>query len=103
MPYVDRGEAKIWYTEQGTGFPMLTLAPGGMRSSVPLWEMAAINPLTAYAGQYRMIAMDQRNAGKSHAPVTASDGWPTYTGDHLALLDHLGIQRTHIMGGCIGS
>jgi hypothetical protein len=42
---------------------MLTLAPGGMRSSVPLWEMAAINPLTAYAGQYQMIAMDQRNAG----------------------------------------
>ena len=64
MPYVDRGEARIWYTEQGTGFPVLTLAPGGMRSSVPMWEMAAINPLTAYAGQYQMIAMDQRNAGQ---------------------------------------
>ena len=51
MPYVDSGEAKIWYTEQGTGFPLLALAPGGMRSSVPLWEMAAINPLTAYVGQ----------------------------------------------------
>ncbi len=63
VPYVDIGAAKIWYTEQGTGFPMLTLAPGGMSSSVPLWEMAAINPLTAYAGQYQMIAMDQRNAG----------------------------------------
>ncbi|MBV9381467.1 MAG: hypothetical protein JO242_12440, partial [Streptosporangiaceae bacterium] len=50
MPYVDSSEAKIWYTGQGAGFPMLTLAPGGMRSSVPLWEMAAINPLTAYAG-----------------------------------------------------
>jgi hypothetical protein len=60
VPYVDRGEARIWYTEQGAGFPVLTLAPGGMRSSVPLWEMAAINPLTAYAGQYQMIAMDQR-------------------------------------------
>jgi hypothetical protein len=44
VPYVDSGEAKIWYTGQGTGFPMLTLAPGGMRSIVPLWEMAAINP-----------------------------------------------------------
>lgn len=38
VPYVDSGEAKIWYTEQGTGFPMLALAPGGMRSSVPLWK-----------------------------------------------------------------
>ena len=36
MPYVDRGETRIWYTEQGTGFPMLTLAPGGMRSTVAL-------------------------------------------------------------------
>ena len=36
VPYVDSGEAKIWYTKQGTGFPVLTLAPGGMRSSVPL-------------------------------------------------------------------
>ena len=102
MPYVDSGEAKIWYTEQGTGFPMLTLAPGGMSSSVPLWEMAAINPLTAYAGQYQMIAMDQRNAGKSSAPITASDGWETYTGDHIALLDHLAIKQCHLMGGCIG-
>jgi pimeloyl-ACP methyl ester carboxylesterase len=65
VPYVERGGARIWYTGQGTGFPMLTLAPGGMRSSVPLWEMAAISPLTACAGQYRMIAMDQRNAGRS--------------------------------------
>ena len=78
VPYVDSGEARIWYTEQGTGFPVLTLAPGGMRSSVPLWEMAAINPLTAYAGQYQMIAMDQRNAGQSTGPLEAGDSWGAY-------------------------
>ena len=81
MPYVDRGAAKNWYTEQGTGFPMLMLAPGGMRSSVPLWEMAAINPLTAYAGQYRMIAMDQRNAGRSTGPLETGDPWGAYAAD----------------------
>ena len=46
--------------------------------------------------------MDQRNAGKSTAPVSGEDGWHTYTADHLALLDHLGIEKTHILGGCIG-
>ncbi len=83
MPYVDSGEAKIWFIEQGTGFPMLTLAPGGMRSSAPLWEVAAINPLTAYAGQYRMIAMDQRNAGQSAGPraLEAGDPWDAYAAD----------------------
>jgi len=40
---------------------------------------------------------------RSRAPVSADDGWETYTGDHLALLDHLGARRAHVMGGCIGS
>ena len=102
VPYVDSGEAKIWYTEQGTGFPMLTLAPGGMRSSVSLWEVAAINPLTAYAGQYQMIAMDQRNAGLSAGPLETSDPWGAYAADQLAVMDHLGIDRFLVFGCCIG-
>ena len=102
VPYVDSGEARIWYTEQGTGFPMLTLAPGGMRSGVSLWEVAAINPLTAYAGQYKMIAMDQRNAGQSAGPLEAGDPWGAYAADQLAVMDHLGIDRFLVFGCCIG-
>jgi pimeloyl-ACP methyl ester carboxylesterase len=102
VPFVGRGGARIWYTVQGTGFPVLTLAPGGMRSSVPLWEMAAINPLTAYAGQFRMIAMDQRNAGRSAGPLEAGDPWGAYAADQLAVMDHLGIGRFLVFGCCIG-
>jgi len=32
----------------------------------------------------------------------AEDGWDTYTADHLGLLDHLGIDRFHVVGMCIG-
>jgi pimeloyl-ACP methyl ester carboxylesterase len=46
--------------------------------------------------------MDQRNAGRSTAPVAASDGWDTYRADQLGLLDHLGIDRCHVVGMCIG-
>jgi len=47
--------------------------------------------------------MDQRNAGgQSRAPITAQDGWHTYAGDHIALLDHLRIDRCHLYGQCIG-
>lgn len=102
MPYVDRAGAKIWYTEQGAGFPMLTLAPGGMRSSISLWEKAAINPLTAYAGAFRMIAMDQRNAGQSTGPLEMDDPWGGYAADQLAVMDHLGIDRFLVFGCCIG-
>jgi pimeloyl-ACP methyl ester carboxylesterase len=48
------------------------------------------------------VLMDQRNAGESWAPVTAEDGWDRYTDDHLALLDHLGIERCHLVGMCNG-
>ena len=34
--------------------------------------------------------------------MRADDGWQVYTADHLALLDHLGIERCHVLGGCIG-
>jgi pimeloyl-ACP methyl ester carboxylesterase len=46
--------------------------------------------------------MDQRNAGGSTAPVTGTESWTTYTADQLALLDHLGVDRCHVVGMCIG-
>ena len=46
--------------------------------------------------------MDQRNAGQSTAPVTGDDSWHVYTEDQLGLLDHLGVDRFHVAGMCIG-
>jgi len=46
--------------------------------------------------------MDQRNTGTSFAPVTAGDGWGSYAGDQLALMDHLGIETFAVVGMCIG-
>jgi pimeloyl-ACP methyl ester carboxylesterase len=47
--------------------------------------------------------MDQRNAGgQSRAPITTQDGWDSYTADHIALLDHLRVDRCHLYGQCIG-
>jgi pimeloyl-ACP methyl ester carboxylesterase len=103
MPSFKRGEVSIYYEEFGSGFPILLFAPGGMRSSIEFWHKSPFDPTVELAKDFRVIAMDQRNAGKSTAPITASDGWQTYTDDHIALLDHLGIQQTHLMGGCIGS
>ena len=37
MPIFERGETKLYYEEQGAGFPILLIAPGGMRSSVSFW------------------------------------------------------------------
>ncbi|HUO04250.1 MAG TPA: alpha/beta hydrolase [Candidatus Binataceae bacterium] len=103
MPSFTRGEISIHYEEFGSGYPILLFAPGGMRSSVEFWSKSPFDPTVELAANFRLIAMDQRNAGESSAPVTGSDGWDSYASDHLALLDHLEIQRCHLMGGCIGS
>ena len=105
MPSFKNGDATIHYEEFGRGFPVLTFAPAGLQSTVEVWSkpMAPINPTTEWADTFRVIAMDQRNAGgTSRAPITAKDGWDTYTSDHVALLDHLGIERCHLFGQCIG-
>ncbi|MCU1344237.1 MAG: alpha/beta hydrolase [Acidimicrobiia bacterium] len=96
------GDVRIHYEISGEGFPVLLLAPGGMRSAGSVWGRMAWDPRVALADQYQVIAMDQRNAGDSTAPVAASNGWSTYAADQLALLDHLGIDRCHTLGMCIG-
>jgi pimeloyl-ACP methyl ester carboxylesterase len=102
MPSFQHGSVSLYYEEFGSGHPLLLFAPGGMRSSVDFWHRSPFDPTVELAGDFRVIAMDQRNAGRSRGPISAADGWHTYTSDHLALLDHLGIRRCHVMGGCIG-
>jgi len=105
MPSVEHHGASIYYEEFGHGFPILTFAPAGLQSVIDVWGQpsAPVNPTTEFAADFRVIAMDQRNAGgQSRAPITAQDGWPTYTGDHSGLLDHLRIDRCHLYGQCIG-
>jgi len=103
MPIFERAGTSLYYEESGSGYPLLLFAPGGMRSNIEFWHNSQFDPTVEFAADFRVIAMDQRNAGRSHGPVSAADGWHTYTGDHIALLDHLGIARCHTMGGCIGS
>jgi pimeloyl-ACP methyl ester carboxylesterase len=102
MPTFESGDAQIHYVERGTGFPILLFAPGGMRSASSYWKNSPWNPVMELSDGFRVIGMDQRNAGKSRGPITGDDGWHTYTADHIGLLDHLEIERCHLIGGCIG-
>lgn len=104
MPTIEHHGATIYYEVHGEGFPILTFAPAGVKSTIAVWSqpMAPIKPVTDFAG-YRVIVMDQRNAGgKSRAAMTAQDGWHSYTADHIAVLDHLKIDKCHLFGQCIG-
>jgi pimeloyl-ACP methyl ester carboxylesterase len=102
VPRFVHGETTIYYEEHGSGFPLLLIAPGAMNSAIELWSSATINPLDVYSGDFRLIAMDQRNSGRSTGPLEVGDPWGAYARDQLALLDHLGVQNFHVLGACIG-
>lgn len=111
MPVFARPDAEIHYEVHGSGFPLLLFAPGGLRSQLEYWRQSPsnpaapppwMNPMADLADRFTVIGMDQRNAGHSRGAVTETHGWHTYAGDHLALMDHLGHRRFHVMGGCIG-
>jgi len=106
MAFFEHGEATIHYELFGSPVedrcPVLLIAPGGMHSELDKWNMMQWNPLTALADDFQVIAMDQRNAGQSRAPIRSEDSWHTYTSDQVALVDHLGIDRFSVAGMCIG-
>ena len=102
MAIYERAGAKIYYEEHGDGFPILLIAPGGMKSAIALWEVAPWNPIDHLKDRFRVIAMDQRNAGQSKGPIGPDDGWQTYTDDQLGLMEHLGLDHFHVAGMCIG-
>jgi pimeloyl-ACP methyl ester carboxylesterase len=97
-----RGDVTIHYEEHGSGFPLLLLAPGGLNSTIDAWARAAINPLASFSEDFKLIAMDQRNAGASRGPFALDDPWGSFIDDQLALCDHLGIEQFAVMGCCIG-
>ncbi len=109
MPFLQRPDGQIYYEVFGQGFPILLFAPGGLRSNLAMWHHPADGPQRSWndwtdvlAHKYTVVAMDQRNAGQSRTAIEADHGWDTYTRDQLALMDHLGHQRFHTLGGCIG-
>jgi pimeloyl-ACP methyl ester carboxylesterase len=112
MPIMKIADGEIYYEEFGRGFPVLCFAPGSLRSQIPYWHGSprdpskpspSMDPTADLAADFRIVAMDQRNAGRSRAPVRPTDSWDAYARDHIALLDHLGISRCHVLGACIGA
>jgi len=105
VPFYENGNVRIHYEEAGSGYPLLLLAPGGLNSGLANWErMAAFNPLEVFKNDFRMIAMDQRNAnnGTSTGPVQTQNPWDAFLTDQLGLMDHLGIREFFAIGFCIG-
>lgn len=111
MPVLKLSDSKIHYEVRGGGYPILLFAPGFLSSRMERWRTNPakpgvpqdfLDPAPVLSPHFKLIAHDVRNAGQSRGGAGPEDGWHSYLGDALALLDHLGIARCHVMGACIG-
>ena len=93
------------YQVFGDGPPLLMYAPGGFDATVEKWRSlgvyARIKLLEHLPRRYRCIAFDRRECGASGARIEAIT-WQHYARQGKLLLEHLGIERAHLIGGCMG-
>jgi pimeloyl-ACP methyl ester carboxylesterase len=93
------------YSVAGSGPPLLMLSPGGFSATMSNWETHGLYQRTAMLAQLRerftCITFDKRESGGSGGRVERVR-WLDYANQCIGLLDHLGYERVHIMGACVG-
>jgi proline iminopeptidase len=89
---------RLHYTEQGEG-PLLICHPGG-----PGRAAAYLEDLGGLARTRRLVALDSRGSGASAYPDDPGTmGFTQLAEDVVALLEHLEVQRSDILGHSAGA
>lgn len=93
------------YEVRGDGLPLLLFSPGGFNGQLENWSSFGIyqrlNLLEHLERRFTCIAFDKRESGRSSGRFEQI-AWRDYAVQGAGLLDHLQIERAHLMGGCIG-
>ncbi len=80
-------------------------APGGFNAVIETWSTqgiyAKIKLLDQLPKHFSCIAFDRRECGQSGGRIERIT-WAHYVAQGKGLLDHLGIDRAYLMGGCMG-
>ncbi|ASY36413.1 alpha/beta fold hydrolase [Streptomyces sp. CLI2509] len=105
MPVVEADGIPTHYEVAGAGPPLLMFSPGGFDSSGEAWRTVGVyrrlRLLDQLSRHYTCVTFDRRESGASGGRLERLS-WSAYARQGLALLDHLGIDRAHVMGGCVG-
>jgi pimeloyl-ACP methyl ester carboxylesterase len=106
MPFYENGPVRICFEEAGSGLPLLVIPGGGLNATMVglRGSSSPFDPMEEFKDEYRCITSDLRNAngGQSTGPLEVDRPWDAYTDDHLAVMDHLGIDKFMVLGFCIG-
>jgi aminoacrylate hydrolase len=95
MPKAKLDDVDIYYEEHGSGEPLFLVS--GLGGTAAYWKPN----LPALAAKYRVIVHDHRGAGQStHSKIRYSVD--QMTDDLVRLMDHLKIERAHVVGHSTG-
>jgi len=100
MPFVENDGVRIQYLEEGSGAPLVFLHG----FSIPLTMFEELGYIDAFKADYRVIVIESRGHGDSGKPAgVESYRIEARVSDVLAVMDHLGIERTILMGVSLGA
>jgi len=93
------------YERIGSGPPVLMFSPGGFNATAEKWRTlgvyARIKLLDHLPQKYTCIVFDRRECGRSGGRIERLT-WDHFARQGKGLLDHLDIERAHLIGGCMG-
>lgn len=95
MPEAKVNGINLAYNVKGNGPPLVLII--GFASAQNLWYSA----VGAFSKSYRVITFDNRGFGKSDKPPGPYTT-KMLADDTLGLLDHLQIDKAHVLGGSLG-
>ena len=96
MPYADLNGVRIYYEVHGEGEPVIFL--NGILATTASWAFQ----LPVFSKEFKVILMDFRGQGNSDKPRTRYT-MDMHVEDVRALLDHLGVDKVHVVGISYGA
>ncbi len=96
MPVVKANGININYKVEGTGEPLVMIS--GFTMNLGQWR----RQVPSFKKHYQVITFDNRGAGKSGKPEGPYSSL-LMAEDTIQLMDHLKIEKAHILGGSMGT
>ena len=95
MPILETRDVPIYYETKGSGEAVIFAHGAGGNAAI--W----FNQMAYFSDQYQVVAFDHRTFGRTGVPknpLVVTD----FRDDLLALMDHLDIEKAHIIGQSMG-